>query len=223
MEFFALTQATPLGEGSTRIVYRHPSDPALLIKVMHPHVLERHRSAQAWHQRLSRERPAKVFLREVREQLILGARGEEVGRFLQRVVGFCDTDLGMGMIVEAILGPDGRFAPSLKAIVEEGRFDAAAERDLSRFCTAIRESAIVVNGLNAPNILYAADAAGGRRFVLIDGHGDRAFIPVKSMFPFVNAAVKRAQIRALYGQIARLGAARGAAMAGPAAARPLSG
>ncbi len=223
MEFFELKQAVPLAQGSTRIVYPHPSDPALLIKVMHPHVLARHRSTRAWYKRLRRDRVAKVFVREIREQLILAARGEDIGRFLQRVTGFCETDLGMGMIVEAIRGPDGKPAPSLKALVQEGRFGAAEERALEIFCTAVRESDIVVSALNALNILYAADARGDRRFILIDGHGDRAFIPVKNMFPFLNASVKKTQIGDLHRQIERLAAARGDSLAVPPAQRPISG
>src|SRR5688500_11418267 len=82
-----LQQAIPLARGASRLGYAHPGGPELLIKVMRPEVLARHRSNLAWKHRFKRARVLSVFIREIKEQLILDGKGEDSERFLQKVVG----------------------------------------------------------------------------------------------------------------------------------------
>jgi hypothetical protein len=193
----ALEGRRPVATGASRLVHQHPRDPELLVKTMRPDFLAGRRVNLRWYHRFKRARIFSIFVREISEQLVLIGKGEEPRAFLQRIVGFEDTDLGLGMVVEALRAPDGKLAPSLQWVVTRNEFDEAARRDLERFFAAILESHVVVGALNPRNILYAADPAGGRSFVLIDGFGEGALIPLMGMFPAWSRRAKQRHVRQL--------------------------
>jgi hypothetical protein len=207
MEPARLRESMPLAKGATRVVFVHPADPDLLIKVMRPEFQARRQRKANGFNRFKRARMTKTFVAEMREQLILLGKGEDPDRFLQRVVGFCDTDLGLGMVVERVRGPDGGPAPSLKAIVRRGAFDGKVRDDLERFLETILASDITLDELNIRNLLYGADGDGSRRFVLVDGFGEERLIPFKGAIGFLNRRSKRRHIRRLRKQIEQARAA----------------
>ncbi len=198
MAIIELRRSAPLAGGASRLVYAHPADRELLIKVMRPEVLARHRSNLAWNHRFKRTRVLSVFIREIREQLILGGKGEDTERFLQKVVGFCDTDFGVGMVVKAVRAADATLAPSLKRMLEEGRFDNAARLDLDRFRAELLASDVVVGGLKPGNLLYGRVGVGERRFVLIDGYGEGALVPLRGAWRLLNRRAKQRELERLY-------------------------
>jgi hypothetical protein len=189
-----LLHLKPVATGSTRIIYAHPDDPDLLIKIMHPKVLGRHRSGPPW-RRFRRGRVCKTFLREIREQLILFAHGESPGKFLQMIRGFVDTDAGYGMVVEALRDRDGGCAHTIKQLVAEGRFDSEARVHLDEFVDALLRSRIVIQGIHPGNLLYAYDVSGNPRFVLADGYGERALLPVTGWSDRLNRRSKVTNVR----------------------------
>jgi hypothetical protein len=92
-------------------------------------------------------------------------------------------------------------------VVTRNEFDEAARGDLDRFCAAIVESNVVVGALNPRNILYAADPAGGCRFVMIDGFGEGALVPLMGMFPAWSRRAKRRHVGQLRAWLAGQGRA----------------
>ncbi len=198
-----LKHLTPLVGGSTRLIYAHPDDPDLLIKVMRPEALERH-SAGSWHKRLRKDRPVKVFLRESREYLVLIARGDAPAPFLQGVAGFAATDVGVGLVVEALRGPDGEIAPTVLRLIQERKFTEVMQRDLDRFLQELSDSSVALSGIATYNVVYAYDSVHGQRFVLVDGFGDRSFLHLKSFLPRLNQKAKRRQLEWFAREVARL-------------------
>jgi hypothetical protein len=199
----ALRHLTPISSGNNRLIYVHPFEPDYLIKVMRPEVLEARRKPRHFYQRFKRERILGSFVREIREQLILAGHGEDSKRFLQQIVGFCDTDLGIGMVVRAIRGPNGKLAVSLDKLIAEGGFDDEAQRKLDAFCDALVNSRIAISGLFLRNLLYGTDEAGGGRFILVDGFGEGALMRVNGAFPPLNRRSKEKLIGRLRTQVAR--------------------
>jgi hypothetical protein len=196
-----LAHLTPIASGSTRLVYRHPDAADVLIKVMRPEVLERHKSGPFLKQMI-RGRPVKLFLREIRELLLLMALGESPW-FLQAVTGIAETDIGPGLIVEALRGRDGKLAPSLVDVIGRREFDASARQDLDRFVRALSESGVVLCAVSPTNVLYASDDVRGSRFVLIDGFGDRSYLPLKGL-RWVRQRAKARQLAWFSGEVERL-------------------
>ena len=101
------------------------------------------------------------------------------------------TDRGLGQVVEAVRGRDGHYAPTLKTLLRQGRFDIEAERRLQRFFDWLLESPIVLSDLTMDNLVYRHTPSIGEHFCLIDGVGEPNLIPLKSSFKCCNRISKQ--------------------------------
>lgn len=199
-----LGHAVPVATGNSRLVYRHPADAGLLIKLLRPEKAAWFRQRRfRWYQKRRRYRELGSFLQEIGEQLVARVQQGGLVPHLQEVVGLTETDLGPGLVVRALHARDGRYAPTLASVVRSGGFDAQAEQALERFFEWLLRSRIVVSDLNWGNLLYAWDEVlGASRFVLVDGMGEAAAFPLRSLVDWINRASKRRKIAALRTRIA---------------------
>ncbi len=184
----SLTNAEPLARGSCRLVYRHPANEGLLIKVFDPHwVLRRYKIERPWYKPSWRRYHEQLgHLREVREQFALNSRGASHPGFVQKIVGLQETDLGLGLVVEAVLGQDGKLAPTIRKLIEDGRLTAHHDAALDDFCDALIRSPVIFTDLHLSNVVYGSSLGAGERFVLIDGIGFKTLIPAERISATVN-------------------------------------
>lgn len=199
-----LAGSLPIATGNSRAVYRHPADSELLIKVMRPEKVAWFREQRfRWYRKRRRYGELSSFLQEIAEHLAVRAEQEGAAPHLQQIAGLVETDLGLGLSVRALRARDGRYAPTLAALVRSGGFDGTAQQMLKEFVDWLLGSRIVVSDLNWGNLLYAWDAADERhRFVLVDGMGESAAIPFRSFAAWVNRGSKRRKIALLCAKIA---------------------
>jgi hypothetical protein len=185
---FRLKDAEIIAAGRTRDVYRHPDDASLLIKVIRPSAIqERYGRGAPWYKfKRRRYRHLIAYLREIREQIAVHATGQPHPPFLQKIVGFVDTDLGMGLVVEAVRAPDGTSAPTVAELAGQGRLDPARLAALDRFLDEMVNSPVIVADLNPFNVVYGRGADGSDHFVLIDGIGHKNLIPLERMSAQIN-------------------------------------
>lgn len=180
-----------LTQGSSRFIYRHPCNSEWLIKVLRPEYIERKSGANApWYKRLRRLGSFVGFEREMREQLKAYLHYGEHPTYLYFIAGMQPTDRGLGQVVEAVRGRDGKYAPTLRTIIREGRYDADAARSLEQFFTWLYDSPIVISDLTLDNLVYRYSAVNGDHFCLIDGVGEPNQIPLKSTFAWWNRLSK---------------------------------
>jgi hypothetical protein len=180
-----------IAEGRSRAVYAHPSAPDLLIKVMLPHYVEARstRSKSILKRMTSPWRkfgPYAIFYRETRETIHATRAVHPDYSFplpFARSYGFIWTNRGLAQVVERIGSTDGTLAPTLKQLVEEGRFTADHAAILDAFFDICMEKGIVVGTVHADNIVYQD---GAQRFVCIDGFGDKNTIPIHEISRFAN-------------------------------------
>jgi hypothetical protein len=176
-----LKNARPLVSGAYRNVYQHPSDPDLLIKVIMPHVFERHAARAGWFDKWQGVGAYRSLLREIEKYLVLRGRGQHNLPFIQHFAGIVETDLGLGMVVGKVRGRDGGLAPTLTELVREKGLDA----DLIARINALRDDVVrhhvVFGDISANNIVEAADSEHAHRLVIIDGLSDRLWLPVNSL------------------------------------------
>lgn len=194
--YIQITGTSPIAEGLTRRVYPHPDDDRLLIKVIRPDRLSGPPMTFRWYQKRRRYRHLSSFLHEIREHLVVCVHEGAHRPHLQNIVGLVDTELGCGLVTEALRDRDGGYALTLAQLVKQGAFDEVARRELQRFLDWLRGSMIVVNDLQLCNVVYAWDASGRSRFVLVDGIGEGATVPLRSLFDRVNQWAKRRAIAA---------------------------
>ena len=189
---FRLKDAEIIAAGRTRDVYRHPDDASLLIKVIRPSAIaERYGRGAPWYKfKRRRYRHLIAYLREVREQIAVHATGEPHPNFLQKIVGFVDTDMGMGLVVEAVRAADGSSAPTVADLAGKGQLDASRLAALDRFLDEMVNSPVIVADLNPFNVVYGGGADGVDHFVLIDGIGHKNLIPLERMSTRINRWTK---------------------------------
>jgi hypothetical protein len=190
-----------IAEGRSRAVYAHPSAADLLIKVMLPHYVEargtrsksiRKRITSPWR----KFGPYAIFYRETKATIHATRAVHPDYSFplpFARSYGFIWTNRGLAQVVERIGSADGTLAPTLKQLVKEGRFTADHAATLDEFFDICIGKGIVIGAVHADNIVYQD---GARRFVCIDGFGDKNTVPVHEMSRFANRLkLKRAQRR----------------------------
>lgn len=204
-----LKEAEVVASGSTRNVYRHPDNPALLIKVIRPAAIEeRFGSGAPWYKyKARRYRHLIAYLREIREQIAVSAIGGDHPSYLQKIVGIAETDLGMGFVVEAVCGRDGNYAPTVAQHIRRGQLSPLTRAKLDQFLDELVASPVIVSDLNTSNVVLGHTFELGDHFVLIEGIGFKNVIPLERMSSLINRwgkAHKASQFRAsVEKQIAR--------------------
>lgn len=199
-----LTDREPLARGRSRLVYGHPANPALIVKVIRPDVIDaRFGSGAAWYKRRRRFGRFISYIREVQEYVAVWSAHDESPPFLQKVYGLVETDLGLGLVTSAARSEDGGLAPSLSELMRDGGFDRDAAGRLEEFFDRLLDCAVIVSDLNPGNLVYAHTPEHGRHFVLIDGLGNNNIWPLKILSRWVNRRSKLGRIRYLKAKIAK--------------------
>ena len=200
----ALKHLQPLARGNVRLVYEHPDDPALLVKVMRPDlVASRYGEGAAWFRGFGRRfDPYVIFLREIREYVAAYTAHGQPLPFAQKVCGLVETDLGLGLVIAAVRAPDGALAPTVAKLISTGNFDETARRALDETLAALLDSDVVLADLHERNLVYQ-QADGAPRFVIIDGLGSSTLLPFKNRSRALNRRSKLKRIKRLRNRIAR--------------------
>ncbi|MDE0836830.1 MAG: YrbL family protein [Akkermansiaceae bacterium] len=192
-----------IAKGRMRLVYRHPEDPGLLIKVIRPEVIpQRWGEGQPWYKCRRRYRQYISFIRECEEFIAGCAGGKRAVPFAQKITGFVETDLGLGLVMEAVLDEDGNLAPTLSTLVYGKEICPKMRAELDVFLEDLIASDLILADLNPENIVRGAAPGGGHRFVVIDGLGLSTILPFK-FIPAINRASKRKRARDLWKRLER--------------------
>lgn len=201
---FPIKSLEPIAAGKFRLVYEHPDDRNLLIKVIRPEMIEkRWGSGTPWYKRQRRMGHYALFMREIKEFLATCSDAGKAPSFAQKITGLIETDLGLGLIMEAARDREGNLAPPLKKLLVGRRFDEEARAALDHFFGELLRSNIVVADMHSGNLVYAYNEAEGNHFVLIDGIGASTLIPLKEWSRRANLASKRSKIAKLRRSVAK--------------------
>lgn len=175
----ALTSRTPLARGAEKLIFAHPDAPGLLIKVW--------RQDGKW--RAGRRRLGRYasMAKEVVEHLAAREQGADT-RYIQNVVGLVDTDMGVGLVVEAVRQPDGTLAKSLQQIVADRELDDVKKTALLDIVRWIGNSDLILRDLSRNNLVWSED---GQCFVIIDGLGSRPRPSLRNISRWYNRRSNR--------------------------------
>ncbi len=193
-----------LVKGKKRLVYRHPSKPDLLIKVFRKKASKKTIKEGIFGKQYRRFAFLSGFTREIRE--FVYSRYEEddplVG-YIADIIGFADTGMGMGIIVSAAVDKNGNLAPTLSSLIKQKKISAERINLLEELFDRINASKLVIGDLTARNIVMAYIPGAGERFLLIDGLGDKTFVPIQRWFSCINRRNKTRRINKLRKRVNR--------------------
>lgn len=199
-----LSDQEPLTHGRSRLVFKHPDDPDLLVKVIRPEVVEdRFGGNTKWYKKRRRFGKFISYIREIQEFLAVRETSDEDAPFLQRIVGFARTDMGLGLVLEAVRWTDGSLAPNMATLINTGRYDDKAQKALKVFLDELLNSDVIISDLNLGNIVYTHSEERGHYFVLIDGIGNNNLLPFKTISRRLNRRSKLGRFKRLHARIER--------------------
>ncbi len=204
IEPLRLTDQTPHAQGRSRLVFQHPHEHDWLVKVMRPDVIEqRFGSGAAWYKRRRRFGRYLSYVREIQEFVACWSSHQCSLPFLQKVIGLIETDLGLGLVIRAVRGGDGKLAKPLSLMIRDGDFDDAAAVALDEFMNHLLACDVIISDLNPGNIVYAHDLKLGHYFVMIDGLGNSNIWPLKSLSRRINRRSKLGRFKRLKAKMDR--------------------
>lgn len=188
---YKIDELTRLGQGCSKIVFQHPEQENKLIKIMNP---ERVDLDGGWkgHGKIKRQLSQgayKQFRRELLQYLQLCKNHYQSNRFLfpiETPYGFAQTDKGLGLVVEKIISPNGK-GMTLYDLCREKLFTEKHAQALDLFFDQCCDLHIVYGEVNIAGIMYTEQRSNKPEFILVDGMGEKLFIPFRAMSKRINA------------------------------------
>ena len=159
-----LSETKPLGTGSHRKCYSHPTDPARCIKVVYN----------------SESGGDKEIKRELGYYRHLSRRLQD-WRGLPRYYGTVETDCGTGYVYDAILDFDGKPSVTMTEFAENCHYEEdfrTLRQLLKALKTYLYENRIVTMTLKPQNILCQRISESEVVPVVCDNIGESTFLPV---------------------------------------------
>lgn len=189
-----LADQKPLLNSKTRWVYEHPESKDLLIKVHMSRMDQKpDEGLKGW---FARQEDHFLYttgmLRELKQ--FVESRYRDYGDIVHciaPVYGVIDTDKGLGLLVAAARDVEGNLAPTVRKLMRLGAMSAARQRKLERVLQAILDTDLVLGDLNLENIVLQGAGGEDERFVIIDGLGERTWIPTQSLIKAVSKRRKQ--------------------------------
>lgn len=190
-----------LAAGQSREVYAIQSEPEILVKVLKEQPPPRRFFTKFTLLRQLRYAYKQIvpLRREIREYERVANEGPLTKRHLQSFKGLVQTDKGLALAVGAVRQHNGVLGLTLRQLIEAGRYNAGTHSAFSSFLHWFVDSKIVAADVHLDNIVFnEKDGA----LVLIDGIGDKTFLPVRAWLPAVNKRSKRRLATTLYTTVA---------------------
>ena len=224
-----LSSQQPFATGGRRVCYVHPDRPDRCVKVLRQ---DRPTSARLSNNSWVPARWRRAYDNNADEQGTLEALQRRLGcevtaRHLPVCHGICETDLGPGLELDLIRDFDGGEAGEVGPIARDLRYYARSSAPVGQFRPAfdefgawLLEHRVLTRMLHDHNLVAQKQADGGWRLVLIDGIGDRAWIPVRR---WIKTAARRSVQQRLLTGWSRIEERFGAAAHPPVATDPAAG
>jgi len=181
-----LTDADYIASGVERDVYRHPNDPAKILKVM--------RGQEGGNTRLTfRDISTRLFpnvrLRLIRkehaEYIRLRLRYPDLALPIAYQYGFAQTDKGLATVSEGVWGADGNIGQTLRQRIKAKSFDEADLVAINTLIAQFFDLGIRAGDMKPHNLVFG-QRDGTYQCVLVDGLGDIHALPVRSLGDWAN-------------------------------------
>lgn len=187
--FLQLQAHKPIATGKTRYIYEFPGKPELLVKVHRPVSAPDGASRfKQWYAKAEDRFVYKTgYIREL--NIYLDSRYGQKDPMVEHIApigGFVDTDMGIGLVVSAVRDKHGNLAPTLDDLLKQQRMNPSRIEKVKAVLDKIDQSGLVLGDLNFGNLVLEQTADGSEDFYLIDGLGERTFIPIQSFSNWVR-------------------------------------
>lgn len=175
-----LGSLTPFGIGGRRLCFVHPDDPAKCVKVLRQDKLKTIRSRHT--SRLIPVSWRRLHDNNASEQRALSREynrhGSLAWEHMPRCYGTVKTDLGGGLVLDLYRDSDGQIARTLRELLRTGHELESFRKAFDQFGDFLLKNRIVTRSLLDHNLVVQRRSDESWKFYLIDGIGDRNFLPI---------------------------------------------
>ncbi|MCK0096146.1 PhoP regulatory network YrbL family protein [Yoonia sp. F2084L] len=181
-----------LASGTQRAIYRHPTDPEKLVKVLRDIPLTTGRARLAtltekYFPHIRKRWARKEYQEYLR--LMLGPWPAPIHPPISHMYGFVQTNLGLACLSDAVLDNDA-LGTTLKSKSAAGPLTSEDLALLNDTIARLYRYDVRAGDMTARNFVFGHRQIGGvqgpRECVLVDGFGDIHAIPVRSWGRFFN-------------------------------------
>ena len=183
-----LSNKEPVASGGQRTVFFHPEIDNYLVKVISREYMESVKKMWPISTRLRRLPYYWVYINEIVEFFFVREKEVANKHFIQTIIGFADTDIGLGLVVEAVRKKNGELANSLSEIIINGEYTQQHLQGMEELIDWINSNYVVVRDLTTRNIVWDEQ---NEHFVLIDGIGVKNLPSLRSFSKSYNARANR--------------------------------
>lgn len=182
-----LANATPIARGTNREVWDRPGHPDQILKTTQIHKRQKYVGRGPLRQAFDHARlgPYGAFRAEYRCYLKTAYACERAGRPIPiaEIGGLVITDHGLAQVCAKITDASGGLAKTFRTLLAEGAF----QKDHLPLLNDFVETLFMLN-VNVPDLTYANFVLDEKKqqFILIDGYGDRTFIPARAWIKPLN-------------------------------------
>lgn len=185
---YTLDPNNAIANGGEKLVFFHPDNDNQLIKVINPRYINYMNTAWPISTRLRRLPHYWFYIKEVTEHVYSREANIPNMHFLQNITGLVDTNLGLGVSVEAVKKKNGELASSLAQIINAGEFSSVHDKALQDILIWVEDTYIIIRDLTTRNIVW--DELN-EHFVIIDGIGARHLPSLRSISRTYNRRSNR--------------------------------
>lgn len=196
---------TPFGVGGRRLCFAYPGDPSRCVKVSRQ---DERRTIRMNRKTLIPARFRRLYdnnADELQQLTRLFQRiGPQANQHLPQCYGMFPTDLGPGLVLDLVRDADGRISRSLRELLSTGFVPETFRPAFDELGDFLREHAVLTRSLLDHNLVAQQRSDGQWRLYLIDGYGDRAWLPLASWSRSLARAKVQRRLSEAWGRFEKL-------------------
>ncbi len=195
-----LSDQEAVANGAQKFVYRHPESSGQLIKVLNPNYIRHINQTWPLSTRLRRLPYYWLYAYELVEHMAVRDQNVADNQFIQKIIGLVDTDLGMGLVVEAVTKRNGELADSLSQLINDRQYNEMHHAALLQLIDWVNDNYVIIRDLTTRNVVWNEE---GGNFVIIDGIGSRNLPSFRMISKRYNARSNRKRTNKLREKVKR--------------------
>jgi len=190
-----LSGLTPLAHGAVRDIWDRPDHPDQILKTIRAHKRAKYENRGKLRRTIDHLRYGPYGTFQIEYMCYLNTAyncmRQNIAMPIAEIGGLILTDFGLAQVGEKISDTTGNLAQTLATILDQGTMTPERLVWLNEFTHNLIKINANVPDLRPVNVVIDERQ---KRFVLIDGYGDKTLLPVRSWFRTLNQKNLTAQL-----------------------------
>ncbi len=174
-----------LAEGGRRLIYVNPEDNNKLIKIVKQKDLDRKRRSLSFFKKWRNDNSISENTEDFNAYKVYNRKSKEIFKFVPRLFGYTETNLGRGLMTEFIKNYDGSATMSLQDYLKKYGLTHKIHLALKLLYKQLLKYNFITRELKDFNIVVKYISKNNLRLYVIDGFGNQEFIPLSNYIGFL--------------------------------------